>query len=175
MMKLDNENFELQKTQRETFFKMDEENLSRQKRDYLANYALQTQTINAQREHQKIMLDLQKQSAGIQAAAAAEQIQYAKDMDKINTDYTNNVGVVKEMLENTPTETLRALSQFGIDFSKLSANKIEALDNALAGLATINTTGLSTSVSWIQKLVSSLSTINTAKISALIRLISYID
>jgi hypothetical protein len=73
MQQLDLESFNINKSQRETFFKMDVETYSRHLKEYEAETKLQDELKELQRKYQYDQIQLQKEAAGAQASAAAAQ------------------------------------------------------------------------------------------------------
>ena len=76
LMDLDEKQFDLSKEQRQTMYEFERRELARKMDDYLKQKKLQDQIQDKQREYQYEQLQLQKESAGIQAAAAKAQKDY---------------------------------------------------------------------------------------------------
>jgi hypothetical protein len=73
LAKLDQESFAINKQQRETFYKMDVDAYNRRLKEYEENKKLEDELRELQRKHQYDQLQLQKESAAVQAGAAATQ------------------------------------------------------------------------------------------------------
>jgi hypothetical protein len=73
MQRLDLESFTINKNQRETFYKLDVDAFNRRMKEYEEEKKLQDELKDLQRKYQYDQIQLQKEAAGAQAAAAAAQ------------------------------------------------------------------------------------------------------
>jgi hypothetical protein len=171
LIEMDQEAFELGKTQRETFYHMDRDNLERQIKDYKEQFALQEKIIKAQRENQAKQLELQQQSLGIQAAAAAEQKKYQEEVEKTQKTYRNIEGYWEMMAKYSPEMTFKALSQFSIDINRLKKENLDGVKWAAQSMSNVQSTKTRALIDLIQ----AINGVNTSKIRQLINLINLGD
>jgi len=96
MMDYDRRQWTNSREQRERFFSFERKELNRHMDEYKKRYKLEGEMIELQRDHQAAMLQLQKESAGIQA----EQARLQHDLDKVLTENARTWGDIEGYLGN---------------------------------------------------------------------------
>ncbi len=97
LQRLDKENYDLGKRQREENYKMDTKSWERKKAEYEESQKLEEEARNLSREYQHDQLELQKQSAGLQAKAAADAKVFADALVKAEPQWDKLTGTLENM------------------------------------------------------------------------------
>ena len=148
---------------------MERADLDRKMEEYQKQKKLQDSIIALEREHQMEQLELQKQAAGIQAAAAAESAEYAKNMEVVSTLGEEIAGTAKTIVENDPKSTLRILDQVMVNTGKVDKATLVNLNTAVSSMGK-NSAG----IEMVRSMIVALNTLNPDKIKWLIMLINSI-
>jgi hypothetical protein len=133
--KLDTQSYDLNKSQREKLYAMDKEDLSRKKKEFEENKKVQDEVIQLQRKYQYDQLQLQKESAGVSAWAAAKQVEYN---DALIKGAQNSKAAVDPFIE---------MSKYDKVFSNLTL-----LQQMMKGIDGINPNKIASIISMLQQL-----------------------
>ena len=97
LQRLDKENYELGKRQRQENYKADTRSWERKKAEYEESQKLEEEARKLSREYQHDQLELQKQSAGLQAKAAADAKVFADALVKAEPKWDKLTGTLENM------------------------------------------------------------------------------
>jgi hypothetical protein len=141
--KLEKEGFELQKKYRQDLKKIEEDNFSRKVTEFQQNFALETKITELQRKFQSDQLNLQIQSAGIAAAAAASQRDYEIALTNSNNKQKDYVGEVAKLNSyDNAWRVATALTSLAAQVDATDPSKVYALNSLINTIANLSPGGL---------------------------------
>lgn len=141
--KLEKEGFELQKKYRQDLKKIEEDDFSRKQAEFQQNFALETKMTDLQRKFQSDQLNLQIQSAGIAAAAAASQRDYEIALTNSNNKQKDYVGEVAKLNSyDNAWRVANALTSLAAQVDATDPSKIYALNSLINTIANLSPSGL---------------------------------
>ena len=128
LQKLDKDSFDLGKRQRQDNYKLDQESWTRKKAEYEEGQKLDNEARKLSREYQHDQIELQKQSAGLQAAQAETQRQIALALEKAQPKWESLDGTLSNMEKYEGAfRSMNALQNLMWSANNLDVYKINAL------------------------------------------------
>jgi hypothetical protein len=122
---LDTQSFELNKTQREKTYEMDKSQYERKVKEFEQEKSLQEESTALQRKYQMDQLQLQKESAGASAAAAAIQREWNESMTTGSENLEKVVGQMGQLNSYDKTFAfINAVQQMAETFNTVSTTKV---------------------------------------------------
>jgi hypothetical protein len=113
-------------------YKLDVDNTARQKSEFVASKALEEEQIKLSRAHQVEEINFEKESLGIQAAAAKSAADYAKDMIPIETAMAKTLGYAQahpEIMLNAFSNAMEAAGKVKLDSLNGIKDTIDKMNN----------------------------------------------
>ena len=169
---LEDEQRKLSIEQRETLYEMDREDALRKMEDYKEQHALQEQIIAKQREFQAAQLELQEKAAGIQAAAAVEQMNYNEEVAITSEHYEKISGEYENMWRYNPIPMLEKLDQVVVSMSDLKTSTVTGLTSMYTTMADRNVT---VNINRLVAMMNNINHLDVRAINALISLLNKVD
>jgi hypothetical protein len=139
LQSLDKQSWQLSRDQRIASYNMDKEQLDKHIADAKREYELQTQIIEQQRKFQNDQIELQKQSLGVQAAAAKAQHDYEETMMKNNDEWGKLTGMIGEINKYEPAfRVISALTGFTRILYDMDVAKPDAISRFTANVNNVS-------------------------------------
>jgi len=145
LSKLDIEQFNLNKQQREEMYELEKSNLERNIQEFKKEFELQGQIQKAQRDYQEMQMEFQQRSFDLSKQQAELQHDYETATRNVSEWTEKTVGYVKTWMENDPEKLFKPLMDL-IDALKSGnvANAASAVAKAATAISKVDPTKATT-------------------------------